>query len=159
MRKLLILIGMSLLCLIGFVQPINKIFAAAPTNPAITKTTASQPTNLPFLTGPHAGDPLTIATNYLHEQATPLGLDEADLVDLVVKDHYITQHNGVTQLYFRQRYRGIEVFNGDININISRQGEVLNVGNRFVPHLARAINTDVPTLTAREAVGRAAARC
>ncbi|MFN8487777.1 MAG: M36 family metallopeptidase [Caldilineaceae bacterium] len=114
------------------------------------------PTNPAFLTGPTPGDPLTVALNYLHQRTEQLGLAEADLADVVVKDRYLTKHNGVTHIYFRQRYKGIEVFNGDLNVHISRQGEIIQIGNRFVSNLVRLVNTETPTLAAREAIGQAA---
>lgn len=122
---------------------------------AQTGSPARQPAST-FLTGPAAGDPVDIALTYLRQQATTLGLHAADLADLVVTDRYVTQHNGVTHLYLRQRYHGIAVFNGVVNINISRSGEVINLGNRFVPNLAQAVNTETPALTAPAAVEYAA---
>lgn len=80
-----------------------------------------RPPGSTFLSGPTVGDPLAIAINYLRQQVATLGLRADDLADLVVTDRYVTQHNGVTHRYLRQRYHGIEVFNGVININISRK--------------------------------------
>ncbi len=91
-------------------------------------------------------------SSYLQQETAGLVLTDDDLADVVVTDRYVTQHNGVTHLYLLQRYRSIEVFNGVINVNISRDGEVISVGNRFVPDLAQAVNTDTPGLTATEAV-------
>jgi len=109
-----------------------------------------------FLTGPNAGDAGDIALDYIYGNKEALGLTDDDLADIVLKDRYVTQHNGVTHLYFRQRAGGIEVFNGDININISRDGEVINLGNGFVSNLNNALNFKAPSLTAIEAVNRAA---
>lgn len=120
-----------------------------------TGSPARQPGST-FLTGPATGDPVDIALNYLRQQAATLGLHTDDLADLIVTDRYVTQHNGVTHLYLRQRYHGIAVFNGVININISRSGEIINLGNRFVPNLAQAVNTATPALTAPAAVEYAA---
>jgi extracellular elastinolytic metalloproteinase len=105
---------------------------------------------------PSLDDPLDIALNYLRQNKDRLGLTDGDLADVVVKDRYVSQHNGVTHLYLRQRLDGVEVFNGDININISRDGRVINLGNRFVPSLEQAVNVQTPTLSAVEAVNRAA---
>lgn len=120
------------------------------------------PLNLPqgqatgFLTGPNAGDPLDIALAYIHQNQQQLGLTDADLADIVVKDRYVSRHNGVTHLYLRQRLEGIELFNGDININIDREGRVINLGNRFISDLSRSATTRTPALSAMEAVQRAA---
>jgi extracellular elastinolytic metalloproteinase len=109
-----------------------------------------------YLSGPAAGDPLDIALNYIHQNKSALGLTDADLADLVVKDRYVSRHNGVTHIYLRQRFDGLEVFNGDININIDREGRVINLGNRFVSDLKNSVNTTVASLSAVEAVNGAA---
>lgn len=109
-----------------------------------------------FLTAPAAGDPLDIALDYIRQNRKELGLTEADLADIVVKDRYTSPEMGVTHLYLRQRLNGIEVFNGDININITSAGQVLNLGNRFVSDLQGSVNTTTPTISAADAVGRAA---
>ncbi len=109
-----------------------------------------------YLTGPNAGESRAIALNYLQQNRAKLGLTEADFADIVITDQYTTQHNGVTHLYLRQRYHGIEVYKGDININISRNGEVINLGNHFIANLAGVVNTDTPQLSPSEAVGYAA---
>ncbi|MGB0383967.1 MAG: M36 family metallopeptidase [Ardenticatenaceae bacterium] len=85
-----------------------------------------------FLTGPNDGEALEIARRYLEENKDALGLTNADLADLIVTDQYVSQHNGVTHIYLRQRFNEIEVFGGNININIAADGSVINVGDRFV---------------------------
>ncbi|MEZ4663687.1 MAG: M36 family metallopeptidase [Caldilineaceae bacterium] len=120
---------------------------------------APQPTGQPpgFLTGPNAGDPHTIAVNYLRQKAPSYGLSAEDLNDMIVVSQYTTQYNGVTHIVLRQRHLGIELYNGDMAVNIGPDGAVLNVGNRFAPNLARTVNTDAPELSATGAVERAAA--
>jgi uncharacterized repeat protein (TIGR01451 family) len=151
----LIAIGSWLLLLFGW-PALNQQLQAASGPTAAVEQSQPQPQAPAFLSGPNAGDPLEIALGYLRQHAASLGLTEADLADLVVKDRYVTKHNGVTHLYLRQRYQGIEVHNGDININIGRNGEVINLGNRFVPNLAQKVNTYTPSLTPAEAVSQAA---
>ena len=73
-----------------------------------------------------------IAERFVENSAAEFGLTPADLTDYVVRDEYVSKHNGVTHLYIRQRLNGIEVVNGDININVDRNGRVFSVGNRFV---------------------------
>ena len=51
-----------------------------------------------FLTGPASGDPLDIALTYLAQTAAEWGVDSADIADLLITDHYTSQHNGVTYL-------------------------------------------------------------
>jgi hypothetical protein len=109
-----------------------------------------------FLTGPNDGEPLTIALDYIRENAEALGLSSDDLADLVVTDQYTSQHNGVTHIYLRQRVNGLELFGSSLNINIARDGSIINVGNRTVAGAAELVNGASPSLTAEEAVSAAA---
>ncbi|KAI9281115.1 Fungalysin metallopeptidase-domain-containing protein [Sporodiniella umbellata] len=47
---------------------------------------------------------------------------------------YRSDLNGVTHVYLRQKINGLEVFNGNININVDRWGQVVSYGNSFAPH-------------------------
>ncbi len=105
-----------------------------------------------FLTAPARGDPLAIARAFLQSHAADLGLTAADLADLVVKDRYTTAHNGLTHLYLRQRHAGIEVFNGDMNVSVTADGRILNLGSGLVSNLAATINTTQPLLAPADAV-------
>ncbi|KAI9227250.1 MAG: Fungalysin metallopeptidase-domain-containing protein [Piptocephalis tieghemiana] len=49
----------------------------------------------------------------------------------VVKRHYRTDHLGVTHVYLRQLINGLEVVNGDANINVDRHGRILSMGDSF----------------------------
>lgn len=162
MRKsaILLLIALFLLFITVVQSAQLRVWAfGEQTNPATVLAQDGIPTEQPagqFLTGPTAGDPLAIALDYLQREAAKLGLTADDLADMVVTDRYVTQRTGVTHLFLQQRYHGITVFNAVINVNISRNGAVINLGNRFVGHLAQAVNTDTPTLTAVDAVAHAA---
>jgi extracellular elastinolytic metalloproteinase len=105
-----------------------------------------------YLTGPNQGAPLDIALNYLNENQAVLGLSNADLSNQVVKDQYVTAHNGVTHIYLRQQHKGIEVFGGDMAIHIASDGSVIKLDNQFVPRLRRAVNTRTPSISAKRAV-------
>ncbi len=52
---------------------------------------------------------------------------------------YTDVHTGVTHIFARQLLNGLEVSDGDINLNIDRDGRVLSFGNSFHPG-------DAPTL-------------
>ncbi len=101
-------------------------------------------------------DALEIAKSHLARNAAALGLTPADLLDTVVTSRYESRHTGVTHIHFRQRLAGIEVANGVINVNIGRDGKVLNVGNRFVGDLDSRATVRRPSIDAPEAVERAA---
>ena len=92
----------------------------------------NQPKAIGFLSAPNEGEALDIALAYLDENQEALGLTNADLADLIVTDQYVSEHNGMTHIYLRQRVNGIEVVGGNININIASDGSVINLGNRFI---------------------------
>ncbi|KAJ2084254.1 hypothetical protein H4R24_000196 [Coemansia sp. RSA 988] len=66
-----------------------------------------------------------IATAYLGERH---GIKDAELK---VKSAYRSKHNGVTHVYFKQVVNGIEVVNGNANVNIDKHGHVISSGNSF----------------------------
>ncbi|ORE07716.1 hypothetical protein BCV72DRAFT_102182 [Rhizopus microsporus var. microsporus] len=53
--------------------------------------------------------------------------------DFIVQSSYKTDLNGVTHVYLRQIVNGLEVFNGNININVDRSGQIISAGNSFAP--------------------------
>lgn len=108
-----------------------------------------------FLTGPNAGTPLQIAVSYLAAHGQEIGITPADLTTMAITDQY-TDATGArtTHLYLRQTYNGLPVGNVVANVNISRKGEVINVGGGFVGNLA-AQSTGVvtaPGLSASQAL-------
>jgi subtilisin-like proprotein convertase family protein len=110
-----------------------------------------------FLTGPDSGDPLDIATRYLLEHHDELGLTLGDVTDMHLDSRYSSSVSGTTHLALRQRHAEIRVYNAVMTVNIAADGSVINVGNRFLPDLARRIDgPGFPALTAREAVEAAA---
>lgn len=84
-----------------------------------------------FPIGPNEGDPLDIAMSYIRGHLDELGLTKADLDDLRVRDRYVSRHNGVTHLHLQQRLAGVEVWNGVINVNVTRDGAIINLRQRL----------------------------
>jgi extracellular elastinolytic metalloproteinase len=119
-----------------------------------TAKTSAQPVQ--FLTGPNAGNPIDIALGYIRSHASQLGLTAADISGAAVTDQYTDKSNGTTHIYLRQRQAGIEVYNGNININVARDGAIINLGNQFVSNLAAAVRTSAPQLDAKQGVQAAA---
>src|SRR5262249_41694254 len=78
-----------------------------------------------FLTGPSAGQPLNIALAYLRSRAADLGLTPADFNGVNVITNYVSDFTGTTHLSFQQTVNGLEVANATINVNITRNGEVI----------------------------------
>eukprot|EP00158_Paraphelidium_tribonemae_P007621 Partr_v1_DN28302_c0_g1_i1_m79795 putative Secreted metalloproteinase probably acting as a virulence factor (By similarity) len=77
-----------------------------------------------YLSEPSSADPKIIAREFIESQ---LSVAEGDLR---VKNSY-TSANGVTHIYYKQYVNGLEVENGDANINIDRFGRVVSFGESF----------------------------
>ncbi|MCY2986275.1 MAG: M36 family metallopeptidase, partial [Planctomycetota bacterium] len=88
-----------------------------------------------FLSGPSYAKPLTVAMDFLTAHARELGLQAQDLAGAIVTDKYVDSPTGVTHIYLRQAYNGLEVANAEINVNVTAAGQVINVGSSFVPGL------------------------
>src|SRR6476620_1921133 len=75
-----------------------------------------------FLTGPNAGNPIDIALAYITANKAQLGLTAADISAMAVTDQYTDKDVGTTHIYLRQTQAGIQVYNGNINVNVARNG-------------------------------------
>ncbi|KAI9598674.1 Fungalysin metallopeptidase-domain-containing protein, partial [Syncephalis fuscata] len=51
--------------------------------------------------------------------------------DYVVKSFYATESTGVTHVYLKQLFQGIEVANGDISVHVDAKGAVIAYGDGF----------------------------
>ncbi|MBC6991014.1 T9SS-dependent M36 family metallopeptidase [Hymenobacter sp. BT491] len=96
------------------------------------------------------------AIRYLESKRAALGLTEADVRDPFVTDSYTDAHNGVSHVYLRQRYQGLEVIGTEMNLNFDRNGNLLSQGGKFQPNLAQAVRSTSAALTAQDATASAA---
>lgn len=103
-----------------------------------------------------AQDALQIALKHLAENKQQYQLTHADVADYVVTDQYVSRKSGVTHLYLQQQHRGIPVEGAIININIDKNGQVLNMGSRFVSNLKAAARGATAAQTPVQAVETAA---
>ncbi|KAG0043742.1 Fungalysin/Thermolysin Extracellular metalloproteinase 5 [Gryganskiella cystojenkinii] len=78
-----------------------------------------------FFTGSSATSPEKVALDFVEQK---LSLTSNDYL---VKNAYTSKHNGVTHVYLRQMVDGLEVVNGDININVDKNGNVISYGDSF----------------------------
>jgi extracellular elastinolytic metalloproteinase len=110
-----------------------------------------------YLSAPAQGKPVALALRYLREHASRYGLTAGDLREVFVTSTSTDAHTGVTHVYLRQRLRGIDVYGGDVTVNVARNGAILSVGTRLVPRLEAAAGGVRAARTAVDAV-RSAAR-
>ena len=109
-----------------------------------------------FLTGASAGKPVDIALGYLRRERESLRLARGDLRDVVVSDVVVDRDTGTTHVYLRQRFDGIEVAGGVINVSVAEDGSIITLGNRFVPDLASRMRSSGSLGSAEQGVEAAA---
>ena len=74
-----------------------------------------------------------------------------DLAEIQVSDEYQSRHNGITHLYLKQNYKGIEVKGALTNFNI-KSGMISSAGGTFVTKLGQKVNTTSPEVNAVQAL-------
>lgn len=99
-----------------------------------------------------ASDPLAKTDQYLKQHFQELGLTATDIANYAVSSVVVTKHNQLTHVYLQQTHAGIPVHNAILNANILADGNMLSLGNRFVPQLAQAVNTITPLISTEGAV-------
>ena len=109
-----------------------------------------------FCISSYAQDPIDRALNYLDRNQDKFGWTELDLKDLILSDNYTSKHNGVRHLYFNQQLNGIKLHNGISNLNLSPEGTLLNINNRFVSDLENKVNLTEAVIAIEEAIVAAA---
>lgn len=105
-------------------------------------------------TGPR--DAAGIARDFVQQHLQQLGLDATDIDEAVVSGTVVSRDTGVTHVYLQQRYRGVDVYAGILNVNVHADGTVLSAGNRFVSHLASSAGAQTPRMGALDAAAAAA---
>lgn len=63
------------------------------------------------------------------------GLTPTDVEQIIITNQYTTKHNGVTHVYFRQKYQGVEVFNGVGSIHL-KNNQTVTFNQSFVKNIA-----------------------
>jgi len=104
-----------------------------------------------------SGTATDAAHGYIQQHKKDFGLTDADVGEYSVSSEVASAHNGITHVYVQQRYRGIDVYNGILNVNVRKDGSVLSAGSRFVPNIAALADGRSPRRPAAEAA-RVAAR-
>lgn len=84
-----------------------------------------------------------------------LGLTNRDVTEWEVSDIYSSAATRSTYVYIQQTLAGIRVFNAVSSFSV-RDGQVLSFASRFVPELARKVNTTRPVLSPADALRKAA---
>ena len=111
-----------------------------------------------YLTQPSAAEPLDIARAYLTSHASQLALTAADVSQAIVTDCYQDSDTGITHIYLRQGYNGLEVSDANFVVNVAADGRLINVAGGFVAGLndadsaSSASSPSAPPLTPDQAL-------
>jgi Fungalysin metallopeptidase (M36)/Fungalysin/Thermolysin Propeptide Motif len=76
-----------------------------------------------------------IAVDHVHEHPAKFGVTAADVSSLLVTDAYRSDHNGLTHVYLSQVLDRLEVLGARMTISVTKDGEILHVGSRFLRDL------------------------
>jgi extracellular elastinolytic metalloproteinase len=95
---------------------------------------------------------LDIALRFIEGQKSAWNLSESDIGDLSISDMYQSDHNGVTHIYFIQRYQGIEIHNAITSVHITKDGKIFESPTRFYSNIKQKINTTKNRLSATDAL-------
>ncbi|MCE2029967.1 extracellular metalloproteinase [Sessilibacter corallicola] len=109
------------------------------------------------LTGPsaNAGNPNAVARAFVNRNMNLLGLVPSDVRAMQVTD-VVESISGVTHFYFGQTFNGVPVYNGQMQVHVTKAGAISHVNNGFIPELAKSIKSMTPVINAQSAVSNAA---
>jgi extracellular elastinolytic metalloproteinase len=102
--------------------------------------------------------PLGTALQQLSSRSSKLGLTEADVLNPAVTSSYTDADAGVTHVYLRQRYQGLEVYGTETDLHLDRNQKVVSLHSAFIANVANAgrAAATTPALTPVQAVAAAA---
>jgi extracellular elastinolytic metalloproteinase len=123
----------------------------------VTGVTRTLQSRVGFLTDAAPGRPESVARDFARTHTGMLGLSDADLAGMEITDIVPSAISGTTHIYYRQRYLGLPVYNGQLQFNVYKDGRILSINNAFVPNIAGAAKSAAPALGAEQAVASAAA--
>jgi len=109
-----------------------------------------------FLTKSQPGDPVDIALEFLRSNFDLLGLQPEDINEFEITDTVKSSASGATHIYFRQKYQGLPVYNGQLQIHVNRDGRISSVTNAFIPYLGASLQSTRAAISAADAVSSAA---
>lgn len=105
-----------------------------------------------YLTEPSDEMPETIAINFIRRYQEAFRFDETDLNNLKLRSRAVTPE-GTTILLFQQQINGIPVYQGEVLVNVSKSGQIINVGGMNYPRMSL---TNEYGISAAQAVSSAA---
>jgi Zn-dependent metalloprotease len=95
------------------------------------------------------------ALDHLRKNQQRLQLANEDIADVVVSSQTVSKPSGVKHVYLQQRYQGIEIYGALSNVNLTKDDQVLNLGDRFQKQIGPRIKGKQAQLSAPAAVAAA----
>jgi extracellular elastinolytic metalloproteinase len=108
-----------------------------------------------FLSAAAPGKPLDIAMDFVQRNLAALGLEASDLAGYTVSDVVYSKVSGATRIYLKQNFKGIPVYNAQLQVNVNRDGRIISVNNSFMAGLQRAVAATKPRMQLPAVVGEA----
>lgn len=96
-----------------------------------------------------------VVKTYLQQNRSQHSLKQQDVSDIVIASQSYSKTMQVQNLYVEQRHRGIKVHNSTSPF-VLKDGAVLSAKLSFTENLAAKVNATVPSLTAVNAISKAA---
>lgn len=82
-------------------------------------------------------------------------MSEDDVKDLYINKEMTSEKTGVTNIYLNQRYNGVKIYNAISSVGIKDEN-IFHFANKFKKGIEENINTTSVSLTASEAINKAA---
>lgn len=99
-----------------------------------------------------AADLERVALHALAVENARFDINARYLDDVRVTDSYATRHNGVRHVWLRQHIEGLPVVNGVANVNIDKNGEVIDVHSRMASVGLQGLPRSEPAIGALDAI-------
>jgi extracellular elastinolytic metalloproteinase len=93
----------------------------------------------------------------LKNKKQELNVTDADLAELEISSESESKKSGIKHYYLQQFHQGIEIHGALTTVNVSKDGKVLNVGNRFHKEAGKKVKASKQGISAADAVTAAAA--
>jgi hypothetical protein len=110
-----------------------------------------------FLTDPAQAKPAEVVHAFLAANPGLFGITAEELNSARVRRDYSTAHNGVRHLGWQQLVRGVELFGCTLYANVTRDGQLINIGGTYLPRPTTDFAVKDPVLSPQDASARAAA--
>jgi uncharacterized repeat protein (TIGR01451 family) len=98
-----------------------------------------------------SNQPPAALTAFLEEHRSLFGHGPEALTNAVVKQSFVTPHNGMNTMVWEQQVDGIPVFEGVFVAHTTRDGHLINLSSQFLTNPVAAANAGTPGRAALEA--------